>query len=260
MFSIWSGKVAAAGSRLSSADTRAKKAWFWFDDEWVALGAGIASNYEAAVVTGINQTLLNGEVLIDGKRSTKESQKLENPSWVWHDGVGYVLPGDGPVNIKADVQKGNIQRIYGLGKDTVYSHEVFSLWFDHGLKPEAESYQYIVVPGIVSNDMASYAENIPITVLSNTSKIQAVIHDRLEITGIVFHQAGECLVGKDLVVSVDAPCLVLFREGMITLSDPSAELPAIRVMLRRREGSIQSRLIELPSGGFAGKSVSVKLD
>ena len=254
------GRYGVSAMDFSKQDTRAKKAWFWFDDEWVALGAGIASNYEAPVVSGINQTLLNGEVLIDGKRSAKESQKLENPLWVWHDGVGYVLPEDEPVNIKADVQRGNIQRIYGLGKDTVYAHEVFSLWFDHGLKPEDESYQYIVVPGIVSKDMASYAENIPITVLCNTSEVQAVTHDRLEITGIVFHQAGECLLGNDLTVIVGAPCLLLLREGKMTVSDPTTELTEIKVTLRRGDGSVQTSLIEMPSGGFAGKSISVELD
>jgi chondroitin AC lyase len=245
---------------FSKQDTRAKKAWFWFDDEWVALGAGIASNFEAPVVTGINQTLLNGEVLVDGKPSKKGSQRLENPLWVWHDGVGYILPGDEPVNIKADVQQGNIQRIYGLGKDTVYSHEVFSLWLDHGLKPTDEYYQYIIVPGVGSNDMARYAENIPITVLSNTSEVQAVKHDHLQMTGIVFHQAGEFLIGKDLTAIVEAPCLLLLKEGKISVSDPTTELTEIKITLKRGDGSSQSRLIELPSGGFAGKSVSVELD
>ena len=254
------GQFGVSAMDFSKQDTRAKKAWFWFDDEWVALGAGIASNFEAPVVTGINQTLLNGEVLIEGKPFNKGSKRLKDPLWVWHDGVGYILPGKKPVNIQADVQQGHIQRMYGLGKDTVYSHEVFSLWFDHGLKPKDESYQYIVVPGVGSNDIAGYAENIPLTVLSNTSKVQAVKHDQLEIIGIVFHQAGEFLIGKDLTAIVEAPCLLLLKEGKISVSDPTTELTEIRITLKRGDGSIQSRLIELPSGGFAGKSVSVELD
>ena len=117
---------------FSKQGTKAKKAWFWFDNEWVALGAGISSNYEAAVVTGINQTLLNGEVIMDGKPLKTGSHRLNDPQWVWHDSVAYIFPGDEPVNIRADLQRGNIQRMYGLGNDTVYAHEVFSLWFDHG--------------------------------------------------------------------------------------------------------------------------------
>jgi chondroitin AC lyase len=254
------GQYGVSAMDFSKQDTRAKKAWFWFDDEWVALGAGISSNYEAAVITGINQTLMNGEVMLDGKHLKKGIYKPDDPRWVWHDSIAYIFPGDEPVNIKADVQKGNIQRMYGLGKDTVYAHEVFSLWFDHGLKPSGESYQYVVVPGINSDDIARYAEKIPLTILSNTIKVQAVLHDQLEITGVVFHQAGEFEVGKDLVVNVNCPCLLMLKEGMITVSDPTTMLKEIEVTLKSGDGNVQTRLIDLPSGGFAGKSVSVEMD
>lgn len=254
------GEYGVSAMDFSKQDTKAKKAWFWFDEEWVALGAGISSNYEAAVVTGINQTLMNGEVMLDGKQLKKGIHRPEDPLWVWQDGVGYIFPGDEPVNIKADVQKGNIQRMYGLGKDTVYSHEVFSLWFDHGQKPQSGTYQYIVVPGKESEEMAGYAQNLPLTILSNTVKLQAVSHDQLEITGLVFHQAGEFLVSKDLTISVDSPCLLLLSKGMITVSDPTTLLKEIRVAVKREDGSELTRRVELPSGGFAGKSVSIELD
>jgi hypothetical protein len=46
---------------LDVKDTQAKKSWFWFDREWIALGTGIQSTNEHPIVTGINQTLLKGE-------------------------------------------------------------------------------------------------------------------------------------------------------------------------------------------------------
>lgn len=254
------GKYGVSAMDFSKRGTEAKKAWFWFEDEWVALGAGISSDHEATIVTGINQTLLNGKVLIDGKRLKKGNYKLKNPLWICHDNVAYLFPEDEPVNIKTDIQQGNIQRIYGLGKDTVYSSEVFSLWFDHGLKPQNKSYQYIVVPGIIPNELSRYAKKIPITVLSNTKKIQAVSHEHLGITGIVFHKAGEFAVSQKLVVGVDQPCLLLLTKGMITVSDPTASLKEIAITLERGEGSIQTKGVKLPTGGLAGKSISVKLD
>ena len=123
-----------------------------------------------------------------------------------------------------------------------------------------ESYQYIVVPGINSDDIARYAKNLPLTVLSNTVKIQSVSHDHLEITGIVFHQAGEFVVGNDLTVSVNSPYMLLIIKGMITLRDPTATLKEIKITLNKGEGIVQTKRIELPSGGFDGKSVSVKMD
>jgi len=254
------GKYGVSAMDFSKRGTVAKKAWFWFDNEWVALGAGITSDQEGTIVTGINQTLLNGKVLIDGKRLKKGHFKLKNPLWICHDNVAYLFPEDEPVNIKTDIQQGNIQRIYGLGKDTVYAEEVFSLWFDHGLKPQNESYQYIVVPGIIPNELSRYAKKTPITVLSNTKKIQAVSHDHLEITGIVFHKAGEFALSQELVVRVDQPCLLLLTKRMITVSDPTASLKEIAITLERGGGSIQTKGVKLPTGGLAGKSVSVKLD
>ncbi len=253
------GQYGVSAMDFSKQGTKAKKAWFWFDNEWVALGTGIESDHEATVVTGINQNLLNGKVMIDGKQFNKGNHKLKNPLWILHDSIGYIFPGDEAINIKADVQQGNIQRIYGLGNDTVYSTEVFSLWFDHGLKPQNRSYQYIVVPGLNSDDLAGYSKKLPLTVLSNTKKVQAVLHDNLGITGIVFHQAGEFAVGKDLVIGVDHPGLVLINKGVITVSDPTAALKEITITLKRGDGSIQTKQVKLPTGGFAGKSVSMKM-
>ena len=52
------GKYGVSAMDFSKQGTVAKKAWFWFDDEWVALGAGITSDHEWNIVTGINQSLL----------------------------------------------------------------------------------------------------------------------------------------------------------------------------------------------------------
>ncbi len=254
------GKYGVSAMDFSKQGTKAKKAWFWFDKEWVALGAGIVSSHEASIVTGINQALQNGKVMIDGKELNKGNQMLENPLWILHDSVGYLFPAGQPVHIKADVQQGNIQRMYGLGKDTVYAHKVFSLWFDHGLKPENKSYQYVVVPGINSKDLAKYAKKLPVTVLSNTSKIQAVLHDKLGITGIVFYEAGEFAVDKDLTIGLNHPGLVLINEGVITVSDPTATLKEITISLKKGKGSVHNKRVDLPTGGFAGNSVTVNLD
>jgi chondroitin AC lyase len=256
------GRYGVSAMDFYKQDTRAKKAWFWFDDEWVALGAGITSDHNASIVTGINQSLLCGDVFIDGKPIHKGSQSLVNPRWVWHDSTGYIFPDDGRVCVRADVQEGNIQRMYGLGKDTVYAWEVFSLWFDHGLQPQYQSYQYIVVPGIDAEDLAACASDLPITLLSNTEKVQAVSHDRLCITGVVFHQAGEFAIGNDLTVGLDKPGLVLLNlnKGMINLCDPTSIFEEITLTLKKGNGNVQSKTVKLPAGIYAGKSVSVKMD
>ncbi len=41
---------------------KARKAWFFFDEEYVCLGAGIEARSGYPVATTLNQTLLKGEV------------------------------------------------------------------------------------------------------------------------------------------------------------------------------------------------------
>ena len=88
--------------------TEAKKSWFFFDDEYVCLGADINSDHrEFPVFTTINQVLLKsavtakyqGEVvsLDPGIRSIKETK------WVLHDGIGYIFPE--PVSIDLSNQR-----------------------------------------------------------------------------------------------------------------------------------------------------------
>ncbi|MEQ9440483.1 MAG: polysaccharide lyase 8 family protein [Cyclobacteriaceae bacterium] len=243
----------------SQEKTRAKKAWFWFDDEWVALGAGIRSKHQAAIVTGINQTLLKGEVLVDGFAFEEGNQTLANPNWVWHDSVGYVFPGNESVEIKAELQSGNLQRIYGLGKDTVYTEDVFSLWFDHGRKPRGGTYEYIVVPAADTATLSDYQKNMPVTIIANSAKVQAVSHRRLQLTSMVFHQAGELLISDELTVAVADPVLVMvdLSKEVITVSDPTTHLQKTHITITRRDGQRQRIPIEFPTGDYAGSSVKV---
>ena len=256
------GQYGVSAMDFSKQATRAKKAWFWFDEEWVALGTGITSDHEAPVKTCVNQVLQKGKAWIENKSFSGGQRGLQNPGWIWHDSTGYVFPGKETVQVRTDVQKGNMQRIYGLGKDTVYSEAVFSLWFDHGIKPQNDSYQYIVVPGISPGDLETYARSLPLTVLSNTTEVQAVRQDQSGITGMVFIEAGEFKNGEAWVMGVDHPCLVLLNEkkGTVTVSDPTASLEEITVSLKRGDQRTRSRSIRLPAGGFAGQSITVEME
>ena len=263
---VSNGKYGISAMKFSKNQTIARKAWFWFDDEWVALGAGITSEHDSAIVTGINQCIRNGVIMMNSKNEGEEFLKdnretLNNPGWILHDNIAYIFPAQGKIEFSGGVQKGNMQRIYGLGKDTLYSPKVFSLWFNHGVKPENETYQYIVVPEIDSDDLNIYTKDIPVLILLNSKEVQAVLHKNLRITGIVFYVKGE-FEYEGLIVNVDSPCLVLVDEKnkTVSISDPSANLNSIKIGITKNGKSVVDTSIELPSGGFAGKSVSVKME
>ena len=151
---------------------------------------------------------------------------------------------------------------FGLGKDTVYTIPVFSLWFNHGIKPKSESYEYIVVPGADENKLKNYTDELPITILSNTKEVQAISHNKLQLTGIVFYKAGSFKVGSDLTISVDQPALVLLDEQnkQISISDPTAKLKELNLTLYTNDERSWTKTIVLPAEGLAGKSVTLNID
>ena len=85
---------------LFKALTHGQKAWFFFDREIVALGAGITSTRNEPIGTTLNQTLLHGPVLIDGHEVQPGESKVAQTSWVLHDEVGYTFLGPADASIK----------------------------------------------------------------------------------------------------------------------------------------------------------------
>ncbi|MBW8330637.1 MAG: hypothetical protein K0M40_01340 [Prolixibacteraceae bacterium] len=259
----------------------AKKAWFFFDNEYVCLGAGINSRAKLPVATTINQCLLNGDVVVmnGDKKSTVEKgeRPLDEVKWILHDGIGYVFPEVQKVNLSNQAQTGSwfkINRQSDSPKDEV-SKDVFKLWIDHGQQPQNASYQYIVVPGTSEAEMGKVGQQI--VILSNTSEIQAVKHSGLNIYQIIFYTSGEIKVSENLTIGMDSPGTVMVKtEGaavkQISVADPSRKLGKIHVAVTgkfeksgenfksvwNKEKGISEIAIDLPQTVYAGQSVTIE--
>ncbi|MFC4871770.1 polysaccharide lyase family 8 super-sandwich domain-containing protein [Negadavirga shengliensis] len=255
------GAYGVSAMELDVKATKGRKSWFWFDKEWVALGTDITSESDSLVTTSINQTRLHGEVLVDGEIFPHGEAKIKAPSWIWHDSVAYVFP-DSPKELKLEAgeKSGRLNLIFGLGPDSLYRQEVFSVWYEHGIKPINESYAYAVLPGVSPETAKRYTQNPLVNIVSNTSRIQAVAHKDLKITGIVFYEAGGFQAHDNLWLEVNAPCLVLVNHKTeeLTISDPTPLLKTLELVLKSGEGEERHVQVSLPRGLDAGKSVAVK--
>lgn len=254
------GKYGVSAMELNLRETKAKKAWFWFDKEWVALGVGIESTNENTILTGVNQSGLNGEVVVNGEKFRESKEPLSDLSWVWHDSIAYVFPKtSGDLYLEAKEKSGSMKRIYGLGSDSIRKKEIFSLWFDHGLQPQKAKYEYIIVPGVGPEEMDGYVKEMPIEVVSNTTQVQAVHHAGLGITGIVFHEAGGIQIGEKLSLKLNDAGLVLINHnsGQITISDPTAKLESLGLTVHSGENHKEELEIQLPQGQNTGKSIMI---
>ncbi len=132
------GRYGVSGFDLNWGGVSGRKAWFCFDDEIVALGAGINRTGADTVATSINQCRLFGDVWAgyDNGNGNVVSQGLHariNPKWVFHDSVGYVFSGQAPVTLKNQAQSGSWYSINKQSSTSIVSEDVFSLWQDHGV-------------------------------------------------------------------------------------------------------------------------------
>lgn len=145
----------------SAPSIHAYKAWFFFDDEFVALGAGISSSDNLPVNTTLNQTLLHGTVMADNKAIASGQHMLNTVSWVLHDGLGYVFPKKADVVVSTGPRSGSWSTINALESNAPVTKDVFALWVNHGTQPANASYQYIVAPGVDSNASQNMRERFP---------------------------------------------------------------------------------------------------
>lgn len=195
-------------------DLKGKKSWFMFDDEIVCLGAGITNkNMELPVETtienkklrkdGSNQFLINGEKteLPVKEANVKElvertadvsGTSFEQVNWAHLEGnqsvgTGYYFPEE---NTEIQVRRGQTT---GSWKDVgtfegESTENYMEMWVDHGQNPENASYSYVLLPETSAEETENYAQAPKVTILENSSEVQAVRHETLKITGVNFWQ------------------------------------------------------------------------
>lgn len=195
-------------------DLKGKKSWFMFDDEMVCLGAGITNkNMELPVETtienkklrkdGSNQLLVNGEKteipvkeanvkeLVE-RTADVSGTSFEQVNWAHLEGnqsvgTGYYFPEE---NTEIQVRRGQTT---GSWKDVgtfegESTENYLEMWVDHGQNPENASYSYVLLPETSAEETENYAQAPKVTILENSSEVQAVRHETLKITGINFWQ------------------------------------------------------------------------
>lgn len=226
----------------ADVNTGARKAWFFFDDEVVCLGAGIHSSSTNELNTTINQCLsvTNKKILVsvDKKQSeiTNGNFDYNSPEWILHNDIAYLFPNGGNVFVSKQNQSGNWYDINQTASKEQQQKEIFSLGFDHGLQPSEATYAYIVVPGKSNaKEIEKYKNQGDIEIAVNTADLQVVRNKKLGIWEMVFYKAG-VFNHRDIRVTVDKACTLMIKEdGMRTarlhIADPGQTESDIQVSI-----------------------------
>ena len=199
-----------------ASDLVAKKAYFFFDNEYVMLGADINSTRDKGVITTVeNQKMVGarGKLYLndDEKNVTVDKDtKMEGVKYAYIKKYGaIVFPEKQDVTVRVFSQSG--------------APKFSEIFFDHGTKPKDETYSYIILPLASREGGKAYYENPDVEILSNTKQIQAVREKKLGLSGIIFWEAVE-FEG----IAPDFACTMLVKEtesGLrIGVSDPTMKV------------------------------------
>lgn len=281
---VTDGMYGAVGFDFKSPHTglAAKKAWFFFDKAYVCLGTNISSRMENPVLTTVNQCLLNGEVTVsdaDGIHLQEQGTRTKKEvRWVVHDKVGYYF-----------LQKENVvlsnQRMEGSWKIAnrqttvpadIVRQDVFTLSIDHGQSPDNGGYAYMVIPSVDSRSVENRVEEEGAVVLANSSELQAVRHDGLNMAYAVFYKGGTLRVNDKIAVEIESPGMLMMKYNdsgeiqMLAVSDPTHFMKKLHLSVNQKidwaaQEGIQTEwdkekaftriVVDLPQDEYAGKSV-----
>ena len=181
----------------------ARKSWFCFDDEIVALGAAISSGD----VTNIETTAENRMLTAAGTNVFTVDGVVQSATMGWSNGftglswahlagdvagadIGYFFPQPVTVQALREARTGSWSQINTNGSTNSVTRNYLTLWFDHGTKPTNATYAYTLLPNKSAAEVAAYAGNPDIDVVENSALAQAVREKRLGLFAANFWTAG----------------------------------------------------------------------
>lgn len=274
---IFAGGVSDGVSGIAAMDHKrydltGRKAWFFFDDSIVCLGAGITCPADRQVITTINQCLLKDDVYISKQEAplSKGEHELKDTPWIYHNRFGYILNQDMQVNLVNSERSGSWYSVNHRYPDEKLTGSIFSLWIDHGRKCLNSSYSYTVLPDTDVTEIQAWINQQTIKHIQNTASQQAVFNIKQKILGVCFYNPGEIDAGKGWNIKCDYPCIIMIKQAedglIIALSNPANQPAEINIEIDRKlrgEGvlprgeGIDFSVIRfcLPGGTLAGKSV-----
>lgn len=233
------------------SDLEAKKSWFVFGDQIVALGAGIKTTVGDTTETIVENRKIdnNNKLLVNGSEAVAaDSTDQQAANWAWMSentkgsAIGYYFPEETTVSLKRETRTGKWSEVNtntNAGDADEVTKQYISIAMDHGTNPADASYGYVLLPGKTQEEMTAYAKDNGIEILSNTDKLQAAADTATGVSGYNFFTAGESNVPENYGIqklTSDAPASVtMYNNGhkmiQLAISDPTQKSSTITLHL-----------------------------
>ncbi|HZG87988.1 polysaccharide lyase 8 family protein [Paenibacillus sp.] len=237
------GQYGSAGMMLEDYRTeafedpmRAKKSWFLFQDEIVAVGSDIRFDGPFRVETVVENRKLNADgtnrFVVNGKFVSDRpgwSSALAGTEWMHlkgdspGEGIGYYFPATVTLQAKRETRIGRWSDI-GTGPDTEISRNYLTVWFDHGVSPQDGHYAYVLLPGKTDAETERYAVQPQVEIVQQSSAAHAVYHSSLRMLGVNFWTDERTTVREVTCTGKASVMVHITDETMeVAVSDPTYE-------------------------------------
>lgn len=233
------GQTCAAGMELKAwnSSLTARKSWFLFDQEIIALGSNISCTSSRPIETGIDNRLLSASatnsLIINGATQPTNlgwtwSGSLAANSWIHLQGrtpqssIGYYFPGTTSLSALREARSGTYQAINSSGSTNSYTRNYLTLWQNHGINPASGTYAYALLPGMTVSAVQAYASAPRFQILTNSATVQAIKHTAMNIVAAnVWTNTLTTISGS---ISADRPASLLVKDDntlKVAVSDPT---------------------------------------
>ncbi len=236
-----SASLIADLSNVTSSELAPHKSWFFFEDQFISLGAGISGSSELIETTVANtslssneQQLLIDEQPIDAYNGVAQTAFLENEQST--TGVGYYFYDSPMVSAKKEQRTGDYADIND-GREGEVTNDYATVLIDNS---KTDNYAYSTLVNVEANELATYAQNPSITILENTTNAQVVYsqtEDTLMATIYTTYQHPQ--------FKVMTPCTIIITNSSslnptIYVSDPSEKLKQIKIVVDSKFTNIET--------------------
>ncbi|KAA6349709.1 Chondroitinase-AC [termite gut metagenome] len=228
---VTNGRMGLTAMMLNRNGLKARKSWIFTDDWIFCLGSGIKADSGLVVTTSIDQRLKFGDLfyLDNGKWTTVKGKKTNTTGKqrFFHDNTGYIILQ--PANTVATSEKrtGQWRDFMQTYRPADVEGEVISLYLNHGINPQGDTYQYLILPAATKEKTEQFDVS-SLHVIQNDKIAQAMASEKDNTYWVVAYEPVRIRLSENMDFDVETPGLYMIcgkgNDLQVHYTDPTRTL------------------------------------
>ncbi len=190
------------------SDLKARKGYFFFDEEYLCLGSGINSSATDEIVTTVEQTWSPSNKLI------KDNDRFIHEGHTYH-----IIEGEatGSLERRSGTWRNCVENVEYA--DSVAEGDIFTLTISHGISPRDAKYAYAVTPGKKLIGKHSFE------IIANETTHQAVMSADGSLLYIIFYEPSSVVTPLG-TFGAEQSCMIMLKDrNRLYAADPTRHSP-----------------------------------